>query len=139
MPVYVPKPVTSGVQRRRPAAKSCARTAAAQSRSHWRRGAMSSFTATLSEDRFGQKGRHDPVRRVDDLADLQIDRDRRHDVRLLAAEPALLYEVVDHVADRLLGGGEEVGTVRGGGVVRGAVGRAIERAARAQLRLGQPP
>ena len=55
------------------------------------------------EDRFGQRGGDDPVRGVDDLADREIDGHAREDIGLLAAEPALLHQVIDHVADGLLG------------------------------------
>ena len=55
------------------------------------------------ENRFGQGGGDDPVRGVDDLADREIDGHAREDIGLLAAEPALLHQVIDHVADGLLG------------------------------------
>src|SRR5215467_4790568 len=89
------------------------------------------------EDGFGEKRRHDPVRRVDDLADFQIDGDAAEDVRLFAAEPALLDEVLDHVADRLLGVGEEVGAVGRRDVARSALERRRNRPARAEARLAE--
>src|SRR5882672_478081 len=73
------------------------------------------------EDSLGEKRRHDPVRGVDDLADLEIDGDAAEDVGLFAAEAALFDQVVDHVADGLLGAGEEIGTVGGRYVARPAL------------------
>src|SRR5258705_11697163 len=87
------------------------------------------------EDRFGQERRDDPVGRVDDLADLEIDGHAADDVRVLAAEPALGREMVDHVADRLLSAHEEVGARGGRDEARAAIGRRQERAARPELRL----
>src|SRR5262249_19645633 len=89
------------------------------------------------EDGFGEKRRDDPVRRVDDLADLQIDGDAAENIGLLAAEPALLDEVLDHVADRLLGVGEEIGAVRRGDVARAALECRGDGAARPEPRLAE--
>ena len=47
--------------------------------------------------------------------------------------------MVDHVAHRLLRGGEEVGPVRGCRVVRSVIGRVRRRRRRDELWLGEPP
>ena len=73
--------------------------------------AAARIATRLPEDRLRQERRDDPVRRVDDLADPEVRRDARDDVGLLAREPALRDQVVDQVADGLLGGQEEVGAV----------------------------
>src|SRR5262245_31719146 len=99
----------SGAHMARPPAKSTARTCPAKARSQSRRGAMSSVMAASGEDRLGQEGRDDPVGRVHDLADLEIDGYAADDVGLLAGEAALAHDVLDHVAHGLLGGGEKVG------------------------------
>src|SRR5437879_3904114 len=91
------------------------------------------------EDGFGQERRDDPVRRIDDLADLEIDGHAAEDVRLLAAEPALRRQMLDHVADRLLSAGEEVGPGRRRHEARPAIGRRQERPAGPELRLLQLP
>src|SRR4029077_7161249 len=89
------------------------------------------------EDGFGQTRRHDPVRRVDDLADLEVDRDAAEDIGLLAAEPALLDQVVDHVADRLLRVGEEIRPVRRRHVAGAALESGEDRPARPESRLAE--
>src|SRR6202795_4998167 len=84
------------------------------------------------EDRFGEECGDDPVGHVHDLADLEIDRDTRDHVGLLAREPAFLDQVIDHVADRLLGRGKEIGTVRCRGEVWPAVRLQPDRPGRAE-------
>src|SRR5262245_31789560 len=102
----VPKATISGAHIRRPASKSTARTQVVQSRSHCRSGAIGSVAAVIAgsgradqvssapEDRLGQEGGDDPVRRVDDLADLEVGRHRADHVRLLAAEPVVLHDLL---------------------------------------------
>src|SRR2546426_5844371 len=55
-----------------------------------------------TEDGFGEECGDDPVGSVHDLADAQIDAHARQDIGLLATQPALSHQVVDHVADGLL-------------------------------------
>ena len=82
----------------------------------------------LAEDRLRQERRDDPVRRVDDFADAEVCRDARDDIGLLAREPVLRHQVLDQVADGLLGRQEEVG----------AVGRRCELRTAARLGSGGP-
>src|SRR5206468_10596648 len=89
------------------------------------------------EDGFGQTRRHDPVRRVDDLADLEVDRDAAEDIGLLAAEPTLLDQVVDHVTDRLLCVGEQIGAVRRRHVAGSALQPGEDRPACPESRLAE--
>src|SRR5215471_562138 len=87
------------------------------------------------ENALGNEGGHDPVGCVDDLADLEVGGHAADDVGLLTRESALAHEVIDHVEHRPLGGGEEIGTVRGGPVPRPRVGAGSESARGAELRL----
>src|SRR5882724_13589496 len=91
------------------------------------------------EDGLGKKRRYDPVGRVDDLADLEVDRDAAEDVGLLAAEPPLLDEMLDHVADRLLSAGEEIRAVCRGHVAGAPLERGHERSAGPEARLAKAP
>src|SRR5436190_3948858 len=98
----VPNATMSGAQSFLPASKSWLRTTVCHSVSQARSGAIGSVaiifgrlrdwrgparscrSATSYEDRLGQERRHDPVGRVDDLADLEIDGHAAEHVRLLA-------------------------------------------------------
>src|SRR5262245_16331011 len=91
------------------------------------------------EDALGDEGGYDPVGRVHDLADLEVGSHAADDVGLLTRESALAHEVIDHVEHRPLGGGEEIGAVRGGGVPRPRVGTRREAARGAELRLLEAP
>src|SRR5204863_9030049 len=91
-----------------------------------------------AEDGLGQERGDDPVRRVHDLADLEIDGHAREDVRLLARDAALAHEVLDHVADGLLGGGEEIGAVGGGHEPGSPIRPWRERPLSAELTHGWP-
>ena len=87
--VTVPNATISGAHIFRPPSKSTARTRPA-SRGARPAAARSDRRRRSQEDRLGQERRHDPVGRVHDLADLEIDGHRADDVGLLAAEAALL-------------------------------------------------
>ena len=92
-----------------------------------------SFNATWSAPRpiknpLRQKRRNNPVRRIHDLAHLEVDRDAAEDVGLFAAQAALAHEVVDHVAHRLPGAFVEVGAVRRRRIARATGGDACPHA-----------
>src|SRR5215475_6879106 len=76
-----------------------------------RRCGATTATRTSEEDALREEGRDDPVGYIDDFADLEIHRHAAENVGLLAREPALFDEVVDHVANRLLRRAVEVGAV----------------------------
>src|SRR5215210_6968754 len=48
------------------------------------------------EDRIGHEAADDPIRRVDDLADLQVAGERAQDVGVRARQSPFAPEVVDH-------------------------------------------
>src|SRR4030095_3159529 len=90
--VTVPKATISGARIFPPPSQSTA-VRAARPRPPPGRGASPAAARSdrrrSYEDRLGQERGHDPVGRIHDLADLEVDRHRADDVSLLAAEPAL--------------------------------------------------
>lgn len=74
-----------------------------------------------------QERAHDPVRRVHDLADLEIDGHARQTIRVFTTQAVLVPQVLQHVADSLLAAGHQVRTLRRGHVRRAA--RATEATA----------
>src|SRR4051794_14354391 len=95
-------------------------------------------SSVAPEDGVGHEAAHDPVGRVDDLADLEVAGQRAEDVGVRAREAALAAEVVDHRPDRGARRLHEVGLDPGRRVPARVVHARGERARRPpQLRRGQ--
>src|SRR4051794_39140310 len=89
------------------------------------------------EDGVGHEAAHDPVRRVDDLADLEVAGERAEDVGVRPREAALAPEVVDHRPHRGSRGLHEIGLHPGRRVPARVVDPRGQRARRPpQLRRG---
>ena len=80
-----------------------------------------------------EAGADDPVGRVDDLADPQVDDDAREQVGLLGRDPVARGQPLDHPPDGVLGAAHEIGFDAGRGEDAAGgdrVGRALEGGAR---------
>ena len=114
-------------------------------RAHWpesidvsNSGRRSRLGCSLGEYGEREECGDDVVGLVDDLADAEVDRGSADAVSLLAREPALGDEMVEHVAHRVLGIGEQIRSMRGRDEIAGGVGPGQRPRRGLELELRQP-